>query len=223
MVVELVSDSGSDSDSDPDPDQKEEKEAKWRGSKSTTDKYGTKVSALLAILKDLLNGSDSAEAGAESAAEQAKPNRKLNLEEDEEERLKEQSSNRIIVFAQWHGMLEMAKEAMEENGIGYVLCKGSVTRRNKALRQFYTQSDIRVIMLSLGDAASGTNLQQASHVVLMDPIAGTKEEADATEQQAIGRAHRQGQKKKLVVLRMCMRWGPFLLKSKLPSTRALYW
>mmetsp|Transcript_11974 Transcript_11974/g.22858 ORF Transcript_11974/g.22858 Transcript_11974/m.22858 type:complete len:161 (-) Transcript_11974:293-775(-) len=79
-------------------------------------------------------------------------------------------------------------------------------RRNKALREFYSQANVRVILLSLTDAASGTNLQQASHVVLMDPIGGvSKEEADAIEAQAIGRAHRQGQTKKLQVIRLVAR------------------
>ena len=50
-------------------------------------------------------------------------------------------------------------------------------------------------MLSLEHAASGTNLVEASHVILIDPVADTKEKAVAVETQAIGRAHRMGQDK----------------------------
>ena len=52
-------------------------------------------------------------------------------------------------------------------------------------------------MLSLQNAASGTNLVEATHVVLIDPVAGSKEEAIAVESQAIGRAHRMGQNKQV--------------------------
>jgi len=50
-------------------------------------------------------------------------------------------------------------------------------------------------MLSLDKAASGTNLVEATHVVLIDPIAGTREQALEVESQAIARAHRLGQTK----------------------------
>mmetsp|Transcript_34475 Transcript_34475/g.67156 ORF Transcript_34475/g.67156 Transcript_34475/m.67156 type:complete len:99 (+) Transcript_34475:1483-1779(+) len=75
--------------------------------------------------------------------------------------------------------------------------------RNAAIRKF-NNDEVRVILLSLESSASGANLQKASHVILMDPPLGTKEEADAIEAQAIGRAHRQGQDKKLVVVRLAM-------------------
>jgi len=54
-------------------------------------------------------------------------------------------------------------------------------------------------MLSLEHAASGTNLTEATHIVLMDPVAGSQAEAVSIEQQAIGRAHRMGQNKELTV------------------------
>jgi len=52
-------------------------------------------------------------------------------------------------------------------------------------------------MLSLEHAASGTNLTEATHIVLMDPVAGTPAKAVSIEQQAIGRAHRMGQNKQV--------------------------
>ena len=53
----------------------------------------------------------------------------------------------------------------------------------------------RVLLLSLMDSASGTNLTSANHVVLFHPvIAGSREEAVACEMQAVGRALRAGQK-----------------------------
>ena len=72
-------------------------------------------------------------------------------------------------------MLEKVGETLEENDIKLVYCKGNVLQRNKALRGFYNLQEVRVIMLSLDSAASGTNLTQATHVVLLDPFAGTRE------------------------------------------------
>merc|ERR1719265_2587605 len=53
-----------------------------------------------------------------------------------------------------------------------------------------------VLLLSLGEAASGTNLTAASHVILLHPmLAPTRELAIGFEMQAIGRARRLGQKR----------------------------
>ena len=62
-----------------------------------------------------------------------------------------------------------------------------------------------MIMLSLDNAASGTNLTQATHVILLEPVGGPKSHADATEAQAIGRAHRVGQSKQVTVVRFIVR------------------
>lgn len=53
-------------------------------------------------------------------------------------------------------------------------------------------------------ACTGTNLTEATHIVLLDPVAGSREAARATEGQALGRAHRLGQTKQLTVLRLIM-------------------
>ena len=45
----------------------------------------------------------------------------------------------------------------------------------------------KVILLSLENAASGTNLTAASHVCLIDRVASSATEAYASERQAIGR------------------------------------
>jgi hypothetical protein len=120
--------------------------------------------------------------------------------------IRDSAEHRIIVFSQFDRMLEKIGSTLVSCDIPVVYCKGNVHMRNKAIRDFQTSADgKRVMMLSLDRAASGTNLTMASHVVLIEPVAGTKEEALATEGQAIGRAHRQGQTKELHVLRLIMR------------------
>ncbi len=69
---------------------------------------------------------------------------------------------------------------------------------------------MKVLLLSLSNAASGSNLTQATHVILVDPLAGSREHAQAYEAQAIGRAHRQGtlRNQKLKVVRLIVRDTP---------------
>jgi len=55
-----------------------------------------------------------------------------------------------------------------------------------------SDTDSRIILLSIQNAASGANLTRATHVLLIDPAPGSTTEAYAAEKQAIGRAVRQG-------------------------------
>jgi len=48
-------------------------------------------------------------------------------------------------------------------------------------------------------------LTEATHIFLLDPINGSQEKVKATEDQAIGRAHRLGQKKQVRVFRMIIK------------------
>ena len=79
-----------------------------------------------------------------------------------------------------------------------------------------------MIMLSLENAASGTNLVEATHVILIDPVADTKQRAVAIESQAIGRAHRMGQHKQ-VGCTARVGWRLWLNGHILVSTRSSYY
>jgi SNF2 family DNA or RNA helicase len=101
--------------------------------------------------------------------------------------------------------LSAVSNVLTEHDIESVFVEGNVFRRTKAITTFRKDEDVKVIMLSLKNAASGSNLIEATHVILMDPVVGSKQEAQATESQAIGRAHRQGQKKQITVVRFIVR------------------
>eukprot|EP01126_Amoeba_proteus_P007671 TRINITY_DN12753_c0_g1_i3.p1 TRINITY_DN12753_c0_g1~~TRINITY_DN12753_c0_g1_i3.p1 ORF type:complete len:149 (-),score=38.81 TRINITY_DN12753_c0_g1_i3:137-583(-) len=90
-----------------------------------------------------------------------------------------------------------------DEGVESAVVEGNVFRRNKAITAF--SSTCKVILLGLTAAASGTNLTQATHVVLMDPMQGKAKEIRATEAQAIARAYRQGQAKEVTVVRLLIR------------------
>jgi DNA repair protein RAD5 len=113
---------------------------------------------------------------------------------------------RIIIFSQWERLLINIGRTLKENGINNVYCKGNVHQRNSTIKAFKEgirdNKETRIIMLSLEHSASGTNLTEATHIILMDPVDGTKEEIKAIEGQAIGRAARMGQTKQVKVIRL---------------------
>ena len=85
--------------------------------------------------------------------------------------------------------------------------KGNVWSRNSAISKFKlgkdsTGEDNKVIMLSLSNSASGTNLTEATHIIFVEPINSKHDEVRAIESQAIGRACRLGQKNKIKVMRI---------------------
>ncbi len=80
----------------------------------------------------------------------------------------------------------------------------NVIQKTEKLAQF-KQDNVKVLLMSLGNSAAGTNLIEANYVVLVDPMQGSVEEARAYEMQALGRAHRQGQDQKVHLVRFVVR------------------
>jgi len=119
--------------------------------------------------------------------------------------LREDPDSHFIVFSQWDDLLHMIGNILTDNFIPNIFCEGNAYRKQSALNEFNRENgDIKVIMLSLLNTASGTNLQRANHVILLDVIAGSKAEVKTIETQAIGRCHRQGQEKSVKVVRFIM-------------------
>ena len=101
------------------------------------------------------------------------------------------SKNRILIFSQFNSMLNVIARVLDHQGIAHVTCKGNVHVRKRAISAFQgdqtgrkgKQVTPKVLLLSLGDAASGANLRAATHVILVDPLAGSREYAQAYEAQ----------------------------------------
>lgn len=114
-------------------------------------------------------------------------------------------SHRIIIFSQWKRMLELVGSALDICGIKNVYLKGNIHVMSKNIRRFKRDNNIRVIMLSSETCCSGSNLTEASHIVLLDTVNGEKGEANAIEEQAIGRSARLGQTRSVKVIRLIMK------------------
>jgi len=118
--------------------------------------------------------------------------------------------SRIIIFSQWDFMLLLIGKTLSENGIANCFVKGNVWSRNCAITKFkngktLSGEDNKVIMLSLKNSASGTNLTEATHIFFVEPINASKDEIKAIEGQAIGRACRLGQKRKVELYRILVK------------------
>lgn len=122
------------------------------------------------------------------------------------------SVGKIIIFSKWDSLLVYLGSAIRSsqeyfNFLAqkelFVICRGSITSRNRALDRFCDTSpdSPSILLLSLNNSASGTHLTLATHIILVDPVSGTKEEALAVDAQALARAHRLGQTEPITATR----------------------
>jgi len=110
---------------------------------------------------------------------------------------------KIICFVQWEDLKRKISSALEEFEVEHVALQGSVWQRRAALTRFqYESGGPPLLLLSLEESASGTNLTAANHVIIVHPMeASTREEAVAFEMQAVGRVRRPGQERKIYIWR----------------------
>lgn len=116
-----------------------------------------------------------------------------------------ESGEHTIIFSQWDDLLKRVGRILKENNILNVFCKGNCYQRDKAIREFNADDRIKVIMLSSESTAAGTNLTKASQVIFIDPIYGEYKFRKDQERQAIGRAHRLGQKSNIKIVRFVIK------------------
>ncbi|CAE7384450.1 DNA repair protein rad5 [Symbiodinium microadriaticum] len=108
----------------------------------------------------------------------------------------EDCSAKVILFVQFDDLKRKVCSALTEFGIPCAMLQGGVGVRAGIIRDWQSnpQSRTFVLLLSLAQSASGTNLTAASHVIFLHPmLAPTAEKAVGYEMQAIGRARRHGQ------------------------------
>ncbi|KAG2645036.1 hypothetical protein PVAP13_2KG394400 [Panicum virgatum] len=109
---------------------------------------------------------------------------------------------KAIVFSQWTGMLDLLELSLNTNLIQYRRLDGtmSLNLRDKAVKDFNTDPEVRVMIMSLKAGNLGLNMVAACHVILLDlwwnPYA---------EDQAVDRAHRIGQTRPVTVSRLTVK------------------
>ncbi|XP_055806577.1 helicase-like transcription factor CHR28 isoform X1 [Solanum dulcamara] len=124
-----------------------------------------------------------------------------NLGERDSE-LQSKGPIKAIVFSQWTGMLNLVERALNQSGFRYERLDGtmSLAARDRAVKEFNTNPEVTVMLMSLKAGNLGLNMVAASHVILLDLWWNP-----TTEDQAIDRAHRIGQTRAVTVSRLTVK------------------
>jgi SNF2 family DNA or RNA helicase len=104
--------------------------------------------------------------------------------------------HRALVFSQFTSFLDLAERRLDAAGIRYVRLDGSTRRRDEVVDAFRS-GDAPVFLISLKAGGFGLTLTEADYVFLLDPWWNP-----AAEAQAVDRAHRIGQTRRVMVYRM---------------------
>jgi SNF2 family DNA or RNA helicase len=107
------------------------------------------------------------------------------------------SGQKVVVFSQYLGMLDMMELYLKEHQIGYATIRGSTRNRKEQLDLFRTDPKCEVFLASLQAAGVGVDLISASVVIHYDRWWNP-----ARENQATDRVHRIGQSRGVQVFKM---------------------
>jgi SNF2 family DNA or RNA helicase len=107
------------------------------------------------------------------------------------------SGRKILVFSQFIGMLKIAVKMLKNHNIPYEYLDGKTKNRQQHIDNFNNNTNIKVFLISLKTGGYGLNLTSADTVILADPWWNPM-----IENQAIDRAHRIGQTKKVQVYKL---------------------
>lgn len=104
--------------------------------------------------------------------------------------------HRALVFSQFTSFLARIRHVLERRGVLVAQLDGSTRDRDSVIESFRS-GRAQVFLISLKAGGSGLTLTEADYVYVMDPWWNP-----AAEEQAIDRAHRIGQTKKVNVYRL---------------------
>jgi SNF2 family DNA or RNA helicase len=107
--------------------------------------------------------------------------------------------HKVLVFSQFTEMLHLISKEFDASGVTYCYLDGSTPMQDRRgqVEKFQEDDSIKAFLISLKAGGVGLNLTVADYVYLVDPWWNP-----AAEQQAIDRAHRIGQKRKVFAYKM---------------------
>ena len=108
--------------------------------------------------------------------------------------------HKVLIFSSFVTHLEILAEAFRQRGWEYALLTGSTDDRPAEIARFTERPDVHAFFISLKAGGVGLNLTQADYVFIVDPWWNP-----AAEAQAIARAHRIGQQKRVIAYRFITR------------------
>lgn len=109
------------------------------------------------------------------------------------------ASNKALIFTQYNDSLKFIGDALRGSGFAYRTISGSMPQKQRAaaIEAFQRDPPTTVFIISVRSGAVGINLTSANYVFMMEPLVNT-----ALDDQAVGRAWRMGQKRRVTVKRL---------------------
>jgi len=108
-------------------------------------------------------------------------------------------NHKILIFSQFVKHLSIVRELLTKRGLDYCYLDGATKNREEQVERFQNDKNVRLFLISLRAGGLGLNLTEADYVFLLDPWWNP-----AVEAQAIDRAHRIGQTKKVFTYKFIM-------------------
>jgi superfamily II DNA or RNA helicase len=105
--------------------------------------------------------------------------------------------HKALVFSQFTSMLAIVRDRLDRQNITYEYLDGKTRDREERVMRFQNDPDCKLFLVSLKAGGLGLNLTAADYVFLLDPWWNP-----AIEQQAIDRAHRIGQTRRVYACRL---------------------
>lgn len=97
--------------------------------------------------------------------------------------------HKVLIFSQFVKHLKIVSDYLNKQGLKFAYLDGSTKDRKGQVDLFQTNDEYSIFLISLKAGGTGLNLTKADYVFVLDPWWNP-----AVEAQAIGRAHRIGQK-----------------------------
>jgi len=99
---------------------------------------------------------------------------------------------KIVIFAQFQHLLVLIADVLKEQGVNFVVARGSIRSCERAFHAFRNDQAVRIILLSSDKSISGVQLVEANHLVAVHPTLCSRgvDEEVATFWQAVGRIRR---------------------------------
>jgi superfamily II DNA or RNA helicase len=111
-----------------------------------------------------------------------------------------EEGHKALVFSQFTSFLALVRRRLDLAGIDYEYLDGKTSRRDLAVERFQNDPKCKLFLISLKAGGQGLNLTAAEYVFLLDPWWNP-----AVEAQAIDRAHRIGQARRVFAYRLITR------------------
>jgi hypothetical protein len=108
--------------------------------------------------------------------------------------------HKALVFSQFTSFLALVRGRLDAAKVPYEYLDGATQDRQARVARFQTDADCPLFLLSLKAGGVGLNLTAADYVFILDPWWNP-----AVEAQAVDRAHRIGQDKRVFVYRLLCR------------------